>query len=201
MEKKTDRRTVRSRDAIQEACLQLMEESGFERLTVQLIADRADVNRTTLYAHYSDKYDLVDRMIDAKLEALVATIKPAFLNADYLAYREEEPHPALVLLFEFVSAHERFFRLMFGEKGVPGFKERMMRVVGEQLYGEMLSLYVNEAKAQVSPDVLVGYLLSAHMGVITAWLSGGMRLPPREIARQLNVICYHGPFRAGGVIV
>jgi len=200
MERKEDRRAVRSKDAMLEAGLSLMEEVGFERVTVQLVVERANVNRSTFYAHYLDKYDLADRLVESRLEELVAAIRPALLHEGNLAYSEEEPHPALTRLFEFVAKEARFFRLMFGEKGAPGFKTKLQRVVREQLYGALLSAYYDPARAKVSPDVMVDYVLSAHMGVITAWLFDGMRLPPREIARQLNAICYVGPFRAGGVI-
>jgi AcrR family transcriptional regulator len=200
VEKKEDRRAVRSKDAMLEACLSLMEEIGFERVTVQLVVERANVNRSTFYAHYLDKYDLADRLVEGTLERLVAAIRPALLHEGSLTYSEEEPHPALTRLFEFVADEARFFRLMFGEKGAPGFKAKLQRVVREQLYGAMLSAYYEPARAKVSPDVMVDYVLSAHMGVITAWLFDGMRLPPGDIARQLNVICYVGPFRAGGVL-
>jgi len=200
VEKREDRRAVRSKDAILEACLSLMEEIGFERVTVQLVVERANVNRSTFYAHYLDKYDLADRLVEGRLERLVAAIRPALLHEANLTYSEEEPHPALALLFEFVAREARFFRLMFGEKGAPGFKGKLQRVVREQLYRPLLSAYYDAARAKVSPDVMVDYVLSAHMGVIVSWLFDGMRLPPAEIARQLNVICYVGPFRAGGVI-
>jgi AcrR family transcriptional regulator len=58
-----DRRVVRTRQAIMQASREIMREKGFDAMTVQDIADRANVNRGTFYAHFADKYELVERMI------------------------------------------------------------------------------------------------------------------------------------------
>lgn len=71
---KTDRRVLRTRQALHLAFATLFEEThDFERMTVQDIAERAGVNRATFYAHFEDKYALLDDFISrafyARLEA------------------------------------------------------------------------------------------------------------------------------------
>jgi AcrR family transcriptional regulator len=58
--KKLDPRIRRTRKLLNRAFLDLMQEKGFQSITVQDITDRAEVNRATFYAHYEDKYDLLD---------------------------------------------------------------------------------------------------------------------------------------------
>jgi AcrR family transcriptional regulator len=53
-----DPRVTRTRNLIITAFNDLLHEKGFERTTVQDIAARATVNRTTFYAHFEDKYTL-----------------------------------------------------------------------------------------------------------------------------------------------
>jgi AcrR family transcriptional regulator len=55
-----DPRVTRTRQLILQAFTELIKEKGFESLTVQEIADRATVNRATFYAHFADKYVLLD---------------------------------------------------------------------------------------------------------------------------------------------
>ena len=63
-EKKTDRRTLKTRKALCEALAELLMEKELHKITVQEIADKADVNRVTFYKHYMDVYDLYEnRMI------------------------------------------------------------------------------------------------------------------------------------------
>jgi AcrR family transcriptional regulator len=55
-----DPRVRRTHQLILNAFQELLAEKGFESLTVQEIADRATVNRATFYAHFEDKYRLLD---------------------------------------------------------------------------------------------------------------------------------------------
>jgi AcrR family transcriptional regulator len=54
-----DRRVRRTRSALIDAFLGLVVEKGYEKITVQDILDRADIGRSTLYAHYRDKEALL----------------------------------------------------------------------------------------------------------------------------------------------
>ena len=57
--KPTDRRVRRTLRLLQAALLELIEEKGFETITVEEIVARADVGRTTFYLHYTDKGHLL----------------------------------------------------------------------------------------------------------------------------------------------
>src|SRR5215471_7724311 len=54
-----DRRIQRTRDVLHQALISLMIEKGYEVITVQDIIDRANVGRSTFYAHYVGKQDLL----------------------------------------------------------------------------------------------------------------------------------------------
>ncbi|MBS5913907.1 MAG: helix-turn-helix transcriptional regulator, partial [Paenibacillus macerans] len=54
-----DRRIAKTRQAIMEAFVMLMGEKSFEKITIQEIADRANVNRGSVYLHFTDKYALL----------------------------------------------------------------------------------------------------------------------------------------------
>src|SRR6185369_7716923 len=59
LKKKEDARVRRTRDALGDALVALMQEKPFESITVQDVLDRAHVGRSTFYSHYSDKDDLL----------------------------------------------------------------------------------------------------------------------------------------------
>lgn len=47
-----------------------MSEKNFDDITIQDIADRANVNRRTIYLHYLDKFDLLDKLIEEHIKEL-----------------------------------------------------------------------------------------------------------------------------------
>ena len=67
---KTDARVRRTRDALGDALITLMQEKAFETITVQEVLDRAHVSRSTFYTHYSDKDDLLMSDAEEFFEAL-----------------------------------------------------------------------------------------------------------------------------------
>lgn len=69
-----DRRVARSRRRLKQALLELLHTESYEDITVQDIADRADVGRSTFYAHFESKEDLLFDGLDAHLMQLTDRI-------------------------------------------------------------------------------------------------------------------------------
>ncbi len=69
-----DPRVKRTRQLLQQTLLDLMREKSFTAITVQDLAERSTLNRATFYAHFEDKYDLMDSIMrDGVEQALAAT--------------------------------------------------------------------------------------------------------------------------------
>jgi AcrR family transcriptional regulator len=60
VEERIDPRIKRTRQLLKQAFMELLSEKGFQALTIQDITDRATVNRVTFYAHFEDKYALLE---------------------------------------------------------------------------------------------------------------------------------------------
>lgn len=58
-ENETDPRITRTRDRLGDALIALMQQKPFDDITVQEVLDRAGIGRSTFYAHYRDKNDLL----------------------------------------------------------------------------------------------------------------------------------------------
>ncbi|MER2125360.1 MAG: TetR/AcrR family transcriptional regulator, partial [Exiguobacterium indicum] len=73
--KKQDLRVIRTDRRIRETFLQLIDEVGFDAVTIKLLTERAEVNRGTFYHHYADKYELLERMTNEIFEKIEATFE------------------------------------------------------------------------------------------------------------------------------
>ncbi|KEQ22546.1 TetR/AcrR family transcriptional regulator [Paenibacillus tyrfis] len=61
-----DPRVIRTRRLLQDAFASLIQEKDFESITVRDIAERATVNRATFYAHFADKFEILEsRLTDS----------------------------------------------------------------------------------------------------------------------------------------
>ncbi len=61
--KKPDRRSERSRAALMKAFIDLVLSEGYESVTVERIAERANIGRSTFYMHYKGKEDILKQSI------------------------------------------------------------------------------------------------------------------------------------------
>ena len=64
-------RTTRTRESIFEALFELISEKDVDKITIQNLTERAQINRATFYAHFQDKYELLDEIIRQSSEELV----------------------------------------------------------------------------------------------------------------------------------
>ncbi len=70
-----DRRTQRTRQALSHALIALIQEKRYDAITVQDICDRANVGRSTFYAHYQDKDDLLASNFQQMMESLGSQVE------------------------------------------------------------------------------------------------------------------------------
>lgn len=72
--KDMDRRALRTRQALRQAFLEVAREKGVMAASIQEITERANVSRGTFYAHYADKYALIDAIVREEFQRLVGTL-------------------------------------------------------------------------------------------------------------------------------
>lgn len=75
-----DIRVVKTIEGIYESFLLCLEEVGFQNMTVKNITEKARINRSTFYAHFTDKYDLRDKYIDDILKDYVLNLDTNFIR-------------------------------------------------------------------------------------------------------------------------
>ncbi len=79
-----DRRIIRTKIAIRNALVALIEEKGFDALSVKDITTRADINRGTFYLHYRDKFDLLEQT----QAEIIQDVESIILKANSLNYAD-----------------------------------------------------------------------------------------------------------------
>jgi AcrR family transcriptional regulator len=101
-QERLDPRVKRTRKLVLDAFFSLLNERGFESITVADIAERATVNRVTIYAHFEDKYALLEHAIGVKFQAMLNQHLPANAARD-----ERHLKRLLTALCEFVAEDDR----------------------------------------------------------------------------------------------
>jgi len=191
-EKSTDRRIIRTKRLIRDALTELMEEKGFEGITVRDLTQKAEINRGTFYLHYHDKYDLLEQS-EAEILIEIQKIAQEINPLDFMNFnREDEPFPFIINLFEFFQENSSFMKVILGPNGDASFQGKLKEFIKQTFFQNIMSK-INSDNLLVPADYLFAYVSSAHLGVIQHWLDSGMEKSPREIAMILSRITFLGP--------
>jgi AcrR family transcriptional regulator len=159
-------RVRRTRKLLREALVELIEERGFDRLTVSEITERALVSRAAFYRNHRDKYQLVEQIFDEAMGSLLDTMD----NGD-----TRQPLERWVAFFEHIAEYQRLYRALLGKNGSPWFATRMR--------ASLADMVTEHLQQPPSSGGLVPTILGAmFVQAITWWLENGQPQSPHEIA-------------------
>ena len=172
-------RVRRTQKLLREALIALIEERGFDALTIGELTERAMVSRAAFYRNYQDKYDLVDQIFEEAMSALLAAVGD--LGRDH-------PAEIWVSFFEHIAEYERLYHALLGKKGSPWFVWKMRAALadlvkerGQLPHGSNTS----DRPVHSFGDTFVPDLVSTlFVEAITWWLEQGRPYTPREIATR-----------------
>ncbi|MBT2696170.1 TetR/AcrR family transcriptional regulator [Bacillus sp. ISL-40] len=174
---KVDRRIAKSQEAIKKAVIELMSEQNFDDITIQDISDRANVSRGTIYLHYTDKYDLLDKLIAEHIEKL-REICESSSELDYI--------DANLPWFEYLENHYLFFSTMLASKGAPSFRNQFLEFLIEEFKDEV---DVAKGKNQgLNEDIILQFIVTSYVGLVEWWFNNGMPCTPRVMAEQVGIL-------------
>ncbi|AIQ47142.1 TetR family transcriptional regulator [Paenibacillus sp. FSL R7-0273] len=174
---KVDRRILKSQEAIKKAVIELMSEKSFDAITIQDISDKANVHRATVYLHYQDKFDLLNRLIQEHIAAM-REITDWACEIDW--------RTATQAFFEYFEQNYLFFSTMLASKGAPSFRTQFLQFIIEE-FKEEIDL-AGEKNRELSEAAILQYMGNAYVGVVEWWITNGMPIPPAEMAKQAGIL-------------
>lgn len=168
---KEDRRIGRTRRMMHEALMSLIVEKGYETVTVQDILDRADVGRSTFYAHYRDKDELLLSGFD-HLRTLFEQQQQALLAAKHGG---KDPEVNFILeLFRHTGQHHKLYKAIVGKQS----GEMILKYVHRYLYDMLIvphaALMKNRKAPPVPIEITTHWLVSSLLSLMTWWLDNNM---------------------------
>lgn len=169
--KPLDRRQRKSREAIQNALLVLLQDKPLDSITISELAIKADVNRKTFYNNYHNIQEVRDELDNRYLDSVFSLIEIDMLRS----------HPEEFFLKVFRSMHENIeqYRLLFDSGEHLCLYARLKENLQPYLEKEMER---NEQDARFLPYVIT-YTVNGLASLLDLWLHASPMLPDEEIAK------------------
>ena len=169
----TDRRVKRTKKALRDALLTLLEKKNINEISVTELTNLADVNRATFYFYYTDLLDMLQQL----------------QNESYQAFKEiiDESTASITTMDGFIDYAERV--LIYCQENENLVKFTVKNDTNNQLYKKIQMLMLQNLPNSKEIFELdnparysTTYTLDAIVGVVIDWMDEGMKIPPRDLA-------------------
>jgi len=156
-----DRRIQRTRHALRDALIALLNERSWDDINIQILCERADIGRSTFYIHFENK----EALLVSGFKDLQDFVR---VQAGMHPRRSSDALPFLRGLIEHVYEQRSLFRVIIGRGSGHVVQKRFREMVG-QLFDEDLSLAVTGWER----DAVTRYVAGAFIELLAWWVDVG----------------------------
>lgn len=193
-------RVIKTKKLIKTALSELIQEKGFDHVSITDLTQRANINRGTFYLHYQDKYDLLEKFenevlddINTNAENFIKSIKDIdFLGEDF----SNEIKPFINKVFTYIKENYIIMKVILGPKSDMRFQNKIKKALNILLTEKGWDNYFDSQNTFVSKNYFISYLVSAHIGVIRQWIDSGMNESAENMAEMISKMFFLGPFNS-----
>ncbi|MDQ0207368.1 TetR/AcrR family transcriptional regulator [Alkalicoccobacillus murimartini] len=183
MNEKIDRRKKYTRMVLKDAIIQLLKEKPITSITVKELCLLADINRSTFYGHYTDQYDLLDKISEEVVEDMYQTLNQYNFN------KEEEALQMTEKILEYVADKSDLCQVLLSENVDSTFKKQVMELTKHIIMREWIEDFTMNDKLSEYIPLLV---LSGSIDAIESWLINGQKESPKEMATLIHHFTNYG---------
>ncbi len=174
-----DRRQKKTRAAIFQAFSSLLEKESYNRITVQEIIDAADVGRTTFYAHFETKDDLLKELCTELFDHIINSAMDCS-HTHGLYPDNSKPESVFCHLLQHLQENDNnILGLLSGESSeilMRYFKDSLNNLVYEQFINQS-----NRKNTDLPDDFLVNHISGSFVEMVQWWIKGHMKQTPEEL--------------------
>lgn len=182
----TDRRVKRTKKALRDALLKLLETKAINQITVTELTLLADVNRATFYFYYTDLPDMVQQIQNETYQLFGDIIRkstPAINTIEgFTEYAES--------ILEFCKENENLCRFVMNNDATNTFYQHIQLLMENNIPNAKMKFSENNP-ARYSTN----FVLNAVTGVIIDWMNEGMKISTHELARYFAHIYLNGSYK------
>lgn len=185
---KVDRRIIKSKKALKDSLLSLMELKDFKKITITEIVQLADVNRGTFYKHYQYKEDVLNEIIDDVITDLIASYRDPYKNKNTFDVGKLSSNA--VKVFEHVNNHSNFYTLIVNSKVLSGFHYKICDILTTLTLQDLSD---DASTSTINRELAASYHSHAIFGMIIEWVNSGFKYSSGYMAEQLLAILNKKP--------
>lgn len=172
--KKENRKVRYTKMVLQDSLIELMKEKPISKITIKALCEKADINRSTFYAHYTDQFDLLRTIEDETISWLKEVAKSLIIET-----KQDEIMPILVSVMQYIADNSKHLQVLMSEQGDINFQKQLFMIIYE-ICG--LNFTENSKNEPNNKELYFIFVVNGSVGVIRQWLKSGLSYSASEVA-------------------
>lgn len=183
--KSNDHRTRVTKMLIRRAFTDLLKRKPISSISIKELCEHAGINRGTFYSHYTDIYDLLNKIEDEMMHDLFNELKP-------LLELDSNITPAKISagIFQCLKDNADLCIVTLGPYGDKSFATKLINIGREKYVESYVRYYKNATPKQL--EYYYAFVSSGCIGLLEKWLDEGMISSAEEIAKMAENIMVYG---------
>ena len=184
---KTEKKSRRVRYTmllLKESLIKLMQTHNISKISVKMLCEEADINRSTFYAHYRDQYDLL-----RQLEQEVIAEFENYINRHVVTEPLENSEALMEQLLEYTAKNVDLFKVLLSENGDSEFQRDIMSLAQKQI---ILNLRNDQSLDLRTSEYLQCYIIGGALKVLQKWIQDGRTESTQQMAKLISKLFSQG---------
>lgn len=178
-----DRRSRKTRQGLRQALLVLLKEKRYEEISVQDIIERADVARSTFYAHYVDKDDLLTGQNGIFAESLGNDM------AEHSAHGEGF---SSLNWFQHIQVQGDILKVIAKDPAMDIAMKTLRKLILHSVQEGLQTHHRSDGKPQIPMSLLADYLTDTLMSMVRWWYQNDMIYSPQQMDAMFKQLVLPG---------
>lgn len=170
-----DRRQLKTRKAIFEAFSRLLEKKSYSHITVQNIIDEANIGRSTFYAHFETRDELLNAVCGQIFDHIFSNVLLAEAHHDFSKENYTLVARLTHLLHHLQESKKEILPFLTGESS-----ELFLRYFKLHLI-ELFERYTGSQFPEIPHDFVLNQYVSSFVQAVKWWAGQGMIIPPEDL--------------------
>jgi AcrR family transcriptional regulator len=161
--KPIDLRVIKTKEALQEALLTLLNEKTLNAISVTEICRLAKVNRGTFYSHYGQIENLFEEYFKEIMKDLAASYEEPYRHVRSLD--PKQLNPQTIRIFHHIESYKKFYRIVLSKQVPMAYYYLLYDQVCELMKKDMSI----QSKITTEPEMASAYQANAILGMVIQW--------------------------------
>lgn len=180
MNTKDNQRSRLTRMLMREAFIKLMHEKQPNRITVREICERAEINRSTFYLHYSEPNDVLKEIEDEVIQEAAQYLRSIGASAEGFSNVKH----LIISFLRYVQRNDDKIRTLLVDSNDPHFRKKLAEFTMDTM--------VNEFNIPLDPvikDYTYRFAVRGSLEMLMEWIRSDYAIPEATLCDMLFALC------------